>query len=471
MVTKWHADPASYRDASSRIYHHDGQVYRTLHGEACADYEMLRDSGLLERFIRDGDLVETHEIEQGALDLPLQPDTTLILRHRRLPFVSYPYEWSFRALKAAALFHIDIHLIALSNGMTLSDASAYNVQFIGARPLFIDIPSFKRYQEGAYWLGYRQFCEQFLNPLLLRALCRIPHNDLYRGRLEGISSADLRRMLPLRATFSPRVLTHVVLQAALGASHEDTTATMKEQMRRRPFPKSAHIRLLETFRKWIEGLKPDEKDRSFWADYGAFRTYTSGETLSKLTFVRDFADAVRPSLLWDIGCNTGEFAEAAIDGGASYVIGWDVDQDSLDSAFEASRIAARPFTPLYGDAANPAPAQGWGQEERGGWRQRGPADALLGLALMHHLAIGRNIPIRKIVDWLVGLAPTGIIEFVPKTDPQVERMLTLREDIFDDYCLDTVLDGLEANARIVRRETLHPSGRELIWYDNGRSDR
>jgi ribosomal protein L11 methylase PrmA len=175
--------------------------------------------------------------------------------------------------------------------------------------------------------------------------------------------------------------------------------------------------------------------------------------------------AVKPRTLWDLGCNTGEYSLAATQAGAGYVIGFDYDIGALDEAFRRSAEVKAPFLPLFFDAANPSPSQGWRQRERSGLHDRADSDALLALAFEHHLTIGRNVPIPDFLDWLLSLAPRGLIEFVEKTDPTVQKMLAMREDIFENYTLEHFGRALEARTRVLKRERLANSSRWLFWYE------
>ncbi len=460
------ADPSSYRDVAGTVYRSGDRILRTVNAPAVADYEFVRTSGLLDELTTRGHVVAAQEVDR-AEGGEFAADAAYLLEHPRLPFISYPYEWCFEALKAAALHHLDIQLEALERGVALSDASAYNAQFVGTRPVFIDTLSFRRYRDGEFWTGHRQFCEQFLNPLLLHALCGVPHNAWYRGSLEGIASLDLRRVLPLRALASRNVLTHVVLQALLGAAA--ASAGEAPDIKGQRLPLAAFRHMLQRLRDRIAGMLPARRRATTWQAYEAFKSYESDETAHKAAFVGRFTAAVKPAMVWDIGCNTGTFALAALGGGAGRVIGWDADQGALDAAFQRAREADAAFTPLYGGAVNPAPAQGWAQAERQGWAERGPADAVLALALVHHLAIGRDVPLPHVVDWLVTTAPNGVVEFVGKEDVQVRRMLALREDIFADYDLETFVTLLQERACITERVRLEPGGRELIWFSQDRA--
>ncbi len=456
------ADSASFRDPSGHVYDIDGRIWRTVTEHAVRDFEAVRATGVYQDLVADGKVI-AGEIVERNIPPALKRQARLVLEHPRLPFISYPYEWSFAALKAAALLHLDIHLTALERGITLSDASAYNIQFIGAEPIFIDTLSFRPFRDGEYWTGHRQFCEQFLNPLLLNALCGARYNDWYRGALDGIPTADFTHLLPLRRKLSWNVLTNLVLPTAFERSTRRGDISVRSgDLGTAKFPLSSHRRLLQRLRAWIARLRLDEKAPTTWQNYSVENSYGADEAEAKRDFVRRFVRTEKPAMVWDLGCNTGDYSEVALEAGACYVVGWDYDHGALESAFARARGRNLALTPLFFDATNPAPNQGWAQEERPGMSGRGPADAVLALALIHHLAIAKNIPLVKIVRWLTGLAPSGVVEFVPKDDRMVRKLLDLRPDIFPDYRLERFLDCLAAVARIERIEPVN--GRQLIWY-------
>jgi ribosomal protein L11 methylase PrmA len=445
------------------VYQIDGRVFRTVTLRAASDYEFLRQSDFLLNVTNRGWFVGAKEIGPGVLG-PIEEDVRYVVEHPRIPFVSYPYEWPFPALK---LLHLNLHLEALQHNINLCDASAYNVQFLGARPVFIDMLSMRRYRDGEFWLGHRQFCEQFLNPLLLRAYFGVPHNAWYRGNLEGIPAGELSPLLSLSHKMSWKILSHVVLPARLQrmAVAKGSNNKNLEKIKERKLPLGAYRGMLKQLRNWISKLQPKDAGRTIWSDYAESHTYASDEDTKKRRFIAEFIDRVKPKTLWDLGCNTGEYAKVTLDAGAEYVVGFDSDQGALDAAFARSQAKNLDFLPLYLDAANPTPDQGWELGERKGLGKRADADAILALAFEHHLAIGRNVPIDRLVDWITGLAPTGVIEFVHKTDPTVQRMLALREDIFDDYGEAQFVSALTSRARILKSEVVSASGRRLFWYE------
>jgi ribosomal protein L11 methylase PrmA len=459
------ADAGSFRDPSGRVYEIDGEILRSVAPCAADDYDFVAACGVLETLADRGWLIGTTEVDKtrlgaaGAL-------AHRVVRHPRLAFVSYPYEWSFPLLKAAALLHLDIQIEILERGSALSDASAYNIQFDGVQPVFIDVLSLRRYREGEFWTGHRQFCEQFLNPLLLRALFGITHNAWFRGGLEGVGTTDLACLLPWHGRGSWRLLAHVVLPARFQRRALEDGSDL-EKLKRRRLPKGSYRNMLLQLRRWIAALDPRDTGRTVWGDYQEEHGYGSDEESAKRRFVAEFCEAVKPALLWDLGCNTGEYAEVALAAGAGRVIGFDFDHKALERAYARAIRGSLPFLPLFQDGANPSPAQGWSTVERKGLSDRASADALLALAFEHHLCIGRNVPLDEVLAWLVSLAPRGVIEFVGKGDPTVRRMLALREDIFHEYTEEHFVSALGRRARIVRSAVVSATGRTLYWFDRG----
>ena len=458
-------NPGSFRDPAGSVYEADGRIFRTINEIAREQYETVCDSASLDEAVRKGYLIDYSELDKKDWPVGLS-EAAYVVEHPRIPYISYPYEWSFSLLKAAAIHHLNFQIDMLDRDISFSDATAYNIQFIGPRPVFIDMLSLRPYRPGEFWLGHRQFCEQFLNPLLLRALIGISHNAWYRGALEGIPTLDIARQLPLTKTISWNVFSHVVLQAKLerGALNSPKQAVEKARSSRK-FSKSAYMGFLIQLRNWITKLRPLGTGKTVWGDYANSHTYSSDEASQKAQFVREFAAATKPKTIVDIGCNTGDYTMAALEGGAEYVIGFDFDQNALDLAYSRAVDQDLPFLPLWLDASNPSPDQGWQQLERKGFEKRTRSDAVLALAFEHHLAIAKNIPLAGVIDWLVGIAPTGVIEFVPKNDSTVKEMLALRDDIFADYSRENFEALLSHRSRIVRRSVVSESGRTLFWFD------
>jgi ribosomal protein L11 methylase PrmA len=458
----------SFRDPNGYVYSQGDRIFRTVTNVGKEQFDFVRQSGLFELLMQDGRLLPFELIEEAAIPDGVGETAPYVLEVPKLAFVSSPYEWPFPALKSAALLHLDIQLTALDHRVTLSDASAYNVQFSGTTPTFIDHLSFRRYEDGEMWAGHRQFCEQFLIPLLLRSLFGIPHNAWYRGNLEGIPVVEFNQLLTWRHYLKKDLLTHIVFQSWLQRSTQSTLRGQdldKTTVREGLLPVQAYRRLIAGLRNWISSLEPLKKaSKSTWQDYAKDNSYQAEELRQKVAFVQDFAARHSPRQLWDFGCNVGVFAKAAVEGGAEYVVGFDFDQGALDGCYAEASASQMPIQTIVMDMANVSPDQGWMGVEREGLAARRSADALVALAVVHHLAISRNIPFGELLDWLIDLAPYGVIEFVPKTDPMVQKLLALRADIFEDYTWSFFTDRIAKKARIDRVLQVGKHGRTLVSY-------
>lgn len=462
-------EPGSFRDPRGRLYYVEDRVYRTVTARGVEDFNFVCKSGLIDRLLEAGKVIGATSVPKDVLG-EYGKGAAVVVEHPRIPFVSYPYEWPFPALKAAALLHLEIQIDALEAGISMSDATAYNIQFIGPRPVFIDLLSFRKYRDGEIWAGHRQFCEQFLNPLLLRAKTGLSYNAWYRGAPDGIKAQDIRKLLPWRSKLSLNALAHVVAQAAFQQSALARNGG-KRSLATAKLPLQSYKRMLSKLRRWIETLEPANTGKTVWQDYADSNSYNDDEVSGKRAFIGKFAAAAMPTVLWDMGCNTGDYADVALKQGAGYCVGFDADHGALERAFFRAGRDGLDLLPLFLEGANPSPSQGWREHERGGLTVRAKADGIIALAFVHHIAIGRNVPLDDVVSWLVGLAPQGAIEFVPKQDPMVQELLALREDIFPDYLEDVFLASVRKRAEIVEEKVVTDSGRKLIWFNRrGRAD-
>src|SRR5438132_2575534 len=370
-------EPGSFRDPDSRIFTADGRVFRLLSEQGLADWRNLTSSGLFQELVQDGKLVGTREVD-GLADVPeaLHGGVAAVLEHDVIPFVSYPYEWTFGMLRDAALLQLGLLRRSLEAGMILKDSSPYNVQWRGAQPVFIDVGSFEQLREGEPWAGYRQFCLLFLYPLMLQAWKDVPFQPWLRGSLEGITPHEMRRLLSARDLLRRGVLSHVVLHDRLERRYEEKEADLKGELRKAGFRKElilANIRGLER----LIGRLRWEPGRSTWSEYGPQTTYTSDDAERKARFVADAVAEARPRLVWDLGCNDGRHSRIAAQT-AEHVVAMDADSLGVDRLYRAladekeSRIL-----PLTVDVTDPSPALGWRGQERRPLLDRGRPDLTL----------------------------------------------------------------------------------------------
>jgi ribosomal protein L11 methylase PrmA len=421
----------SFRDPQSGVVIAGTDVYRFFRGPARVDFESLRDAGLFAELAQRGMVREFLEPNGATVsDLGFVfPSDSLVVQQRALPFVSYPYEWPFGMLRAAALLQLELLELTLSRGATLKDASPYNVQFIGTDAYFIDLGSFERYTEGRPWGAYTQFCNLFLHPLILDSFVGVPFQPWMRSSLEGVPAGLLSRTLPLRAKLRPDIFTNVVLQGFLNG--RVGFATPDELGVKPVIPKRAVLRHIRKLRDLVSSLKPPRRATQ-WSSYAEANSYSPAAREQKAAFVESAVIRARPQVVWDLGSNSGDYAVLASKH-APTVIAMDSDPALVDTVYSRARSSRAGVLPLVMDLTNPSPDQGWDQRERGGLAARGPADLVLALALVHHVRLRGNVPVSHIVRWLERIAKRCVVEFVPKTDPAARRLLAWRDDVYEDY--------------------------------------
>ncbi len=445
---------ASFRDPDGVVFARDGVLYRQVNASYREDYAHLIGSGLYDALTAAGLLIPHEE----AATAPLDARAHLILRPERIPFLSYPYEWCFSQLKAAALATLAIEEHALAHGMSLKDASAYNIQFRGSRPVLIDTLSFERYRAGRPWAAYRQFCQHFLAPLTLMALVDVRLGQLLRVHLDGVPLDLASRLLPVRTRLSFSLASHLHLHARAERAFSQTPV---DDRHGRVSEKGLRG-LLDNLRATIEKLswRPPATD---WATYDDVATYSSEARAGKERFVRDRLAQASGGTVWDLGANTGRFTRIAA-ASAAHVVAIDADPGVTELQYQSSRTGTDgAILPLVVDLTNPSPAIGWSNAERSSILERGPADSVLALALVHHLAIGNNLPFDRIAAFLHDAGRRLIVEFVPRDDVRAQQLLIRREHLFDGYTREEFERGFERHFAIHDVVPLAGSGR-LLYY-------
>lgn len=385
------------------------------------------------------------------------------LKHRKIEFITYPYEWPFQLLKRAALFHLELLVEAIDAGYIIKDSSAFNIQFRGTEPIFVDLPSFEPYEEGCYWIGYKQFCEQFLAPLVLENYTQVQFNDWFRGRLDGLNVTEVSSTLPISSYFSLSVLSHIHIQGKFLAKRTAETSSPKAQKDLKPIRRQNLLALIKGLQEFISTLEP--RKQTFWKHYAQNTSYSSDSEAFKKQFVKNFCKQSSVNRVIDLGCNSGIYSKVSLQNGVKSVIGLDVDAGALNQAAIDPEFKRQNFIPLLFDIANPSPDCGWANKERANIKSRLPkVDAIICLALVHHLAIGRNIPLDFILSEITKLADQGVIEFVPKEDLMVQQLLLGRPDIFPDYNCQEFEELLQRRASSVSRVKIPGSARILYTY-------
>lgn len=458
MTGVMRAEPGSFRDPANQVhYDADGQVLRTLRGDAVADWQALAATDFFDRMTGDGAICPTERVAGG--------DAEVTLRHERIPFISYPYEWTFSMLRDATLLHLDLLLAALAERITTKDGSAYNLQFRGSEPTFIDIGSFERLREAEPWAGYRQFCQTMLYPLLLTAHLGVPFQPWLRAQIDGIEPSQLRPLFQGTRRFRAGVLRHVHLHDALQRRFGATSAgQMREEMKAAGYSSELVVATVRGLRRLVGKLDWRHPD-THWGEYRETCSYSEGDRTAKRAFVEAaLAGVPELGLVLDLGANDGEYSRLAA-GHARQVVAVEGDHAVTDTLYRQLRDGGpRNVLPLVMDLADPSPGTGWRGVERAPFAARAEADVVLALALVHHLAIGRNVPLPEVVASLAELGDRLVVEFVDPSDPMAERLLANKPaGLFGDYHRDAFERVLAERFTIARREEL-PSGTRTLYF-------
>lgn len=455
--------PGSFRDPSGFLFRRDGSLYRQVNNFYEDDYKKLMGSGLYDRLVEEDLLIPHEEVD---LDPPRPATAYKIIKPREVSFISYPYEWSFGQLKEAALTTLKIQQVALEFGMNLKDASAYNLQFDSFTPVFIDTLSFEEYTEGEPWVAYRQFCQHFLAPLAVMSYTDVTLNQLLRIHIDGIPLDLASSLLPLRSRLKFTLLSHIHFHARTqkrflrqNPEADDVEVTDKKMGR------TSFLGLMDSLESAIEGLSW-KSNETLWSNYyGGSSNYSSKALASKKEILEGYLDQTGPDEVWDLGANVGVFSRTSSDKGIK-TVSFDFDPACVEANYRKSAEEKEEnILPLVLDLTNPSPGIGWQNQERNSLLDRGPADVALALALVHHLAISNNTPFRKIADFLGSLCNSLIVEFIPKDDPQVQKLLTNREDIFNRYTKENFESCFEEYFSIQRSERIEDSGRSMYLME------
>jgi ribosomal protein L11 methylase PrmA len=449
--------PASFRDPSGFLFTREGRLYRQVNRSFQPDYDLLLSSGLYQDLVDRGLLIGHRESGEPPADAGL---AYRVLEPERIPFISYPYEWCFGQLKRAALLTLEIQKRALDRGLSLKDASAYNVQFRGSQPVLIDTLSFERQVEERPWTAYRQFCQHFLAPLALMAFVDVRLSQLLRVHIDGVPLDLASRLLPARTRIHAGLTLHIHVHAGAQRRYSEVAAAPS----RGRMTRLGHIGVIENLETTVRGLHWDPQGTA-WQSYYDETNYTPAALEHKRSLTDSFLSQAAPRLVWDLGANTGVFSRIASRQGA-YTISIDSDPGAVElNDRESVKANERQLLPLQVDLTNPSPALGWQNEERMSLRERGPADALLALALVHHLAIANNTPLADIASCFSRLTRWLVLEFVPKEDSQVQRLLSFRSDIFDGYNEAGLEKAFAGAFRIASRQPIRESARVLYLME------
>jgi hypothetical protein len=453
---------SSFRDPAGFVFEHKGRIYRQVNEAGADDYRHFMESGLYQKLVDKGWLI-AHEEVNNLSGFGMHKKRFKVIEPEQIPFISYPYEWTFGQLRDAALLTLNVQKLALTYGMILKDSSAYNVQFIGRQPVFIDTLSFWRYKEGDPWEGYRQFCEHFIAPLAISSYTTPEILPTLRVYLDGIPLAITTKLLPKKARLNRGLFAHIYLHASSQKRYDKLDASAPRKQRRvSPMAINGLIASLERLTKKLSLSGRDTQ----WGDYYNDTNYSKKAFTDKKKLVGQLLSNIspKPKVVWDLGANDGTFSNIAAGHGA-YTVAFDMDSQAVERGYEKKDEYARQVLPLVQDLSNPSPALGWAHAERHSLEQRGPADTVLALALIHHLAITNHSPFSQVASFMASVSKHLIIEFVPKGDSKVELLLSgFSRNTFSGYTQENFEAAFSKYFKLIDKKPVKDSKRTIYLY-------
>lgn len=463
----------SFRDPSGYVFQHEGRIFRALDATAT---ELIRDldtQGRLDRWIREGLVVGTRFVTDSGLVEQLSaahPGFTAFLEHDRIEPITFPYEWSTTMLADAGRLTLRLQGEVLKRGLSLKDATAYNIQFVRGKPVFIDLTSIERPARLDLWFALGQFNRMFLYPLLLARHAGWDLRSYFLANLDGRSTLQVGQGFPFHQRWSPGLMLDIGLPYALERKVKSGKATAPRPPAAAaagaPAGKSAVQEMtLRRLDKKIAALAQSVAPETVWGDYTQTCSYDDTAEASKKALVRDFLDQAKPATVLDIGCNTGDYSRIAAQCGAS-VLATDFDVGAVEQMYRRLRREPAAITPMVVDIANPSPGIGYMNTERPPFLERARPDCVLALAVIHHLLVGANLPMAAIRDLFATLAKKHLVlEFVPTDDVMFRKLIEFRVNLFEQVTLDHCLEVFGETFTLLRREPVQNSPRTLLLFE------
>jgi SAM-dependent methyltransferase len=462
----------SFRDPSGYVFERDGLIYRAV-DETCAGIlKELEGSGLLAQLIDQERLVGTSILDDSNLVRLLASEHSgygNFLKHDRIDTITYPNEWTISMLADAAVHTIDIQLMLLEGGLSLKDASAYNIQFIGFKPVFIDLSSIERPERRDLWIALGQFEQMFTYPILL---CRYYGWDLasyFVGQINGRSVERVAQSIGMLGCSRPSVFLDVTLPLILDRWARNRDIGGREMMTKSVKNSGAQVANLKRLRRKVQKISNGYKPRGVWTEYGAICNYNERASVAKRNLVKEYLDRVKPSWVLDMGCNVGEFSYIAAECGSD-VLAADADHDAVEVLYRRLKEKPAAITPMVIDLSNPSPATGFRNQERMSFLERLDVDCVMVLALFHHLHVSGNLPVESIRDLFWDMTNDYLIlEFIPPEDEMFRRLLKFRVDLYGGLNLDKVRKVFLYRFDIIQEKPIPGSLRTLLLLKKTRT--
>ncbi len=470
-TTKSESDPpsASFRDPAGRLIRRGEHLVRAVYRSGLPNLQAFQTSATVRRLCAAGRIIPAEALAaQAATDLKRDlslPEDAVLLRHERVPFPSFAYEWPPEMLAAAAELTLDLAEGLLAEDLGLKDATPFNVLFRGCDPVFVDVLSVEpRVPGDPVWRAYAQFLRTFLLPLIAYRYFHLGPDQVFTGRREGLSPEDVYRMSgPLRRMLPP-ILGYATLPTWLAGRSEARGPELYQARHEDPekarFVLQSRIRGLRQAVRRANGFVTS----SPWTDYAETHpSYTAEQEAAKKEFVRGWLAEEHPQSVLDIGCNTGDYSLEAAGAGAR-VVALDSDAAVVGRLYRRAAAKGSPILPLVVNIAQPSPATGWENQECPSFLERARAqfDGVLMLAVLHHLLVTERVPLDSVLELAAELTRDWLlIEFIAPQDPMFRRIVRGREELHAELDCSRFEHASRRRFRIVRSQTLPASQRTL----------
>jgi hypothetical protein len=443
---------SSFRDPSGYVFIEDDKVKRVINPIYFEQYKALIDSGFYQTLFDKKYLIPHQEVSKT--------DSKISIEASKIPFVTYPYEWSFLQYKHAALLTLKIQKLCLHNNFILKDASAFNITFHEGKPIFIDTLSFDFYQENNPWLAYKQFIMHFLGPLVLTKYFGQDHLKTLSQNLEGISLQKLSQLLPFKSYFSPTIVTNIHLLAKYDKKYESDKKTVNNNL-----SKASQIKLLDGLYDFISNLSVNEKTE--WDHYYKQINYDDAAYQFKKEVVKDWFLSIKGESMIDIGGNDGTFSRELKEVGKLIIVA-DVDPNAVEQNYkQVLKNKEKMILPIVADVLNPSANYGFNNEERFSFIDRvkdSNLDGCLALAVIHHITLSGNIPFSLSAQFFLKMAPNLLIEFPTRSDSWVQFLLDSKREFkshFDFYNEENFEKEYSVYFEIINKQKIASSERIL----------
>lgn len=446
-------DPGSFRDPSGFVCHIGNEVFRVVERNCGELMEELARVGLFDRLHSSGSLILTRIVQprEPAYEVLRRwtDENRVFLHHHKVPFITYPYEWSSAMLADAAVCCLDLQLSLIQQGYCLKDASAYNVQFLEGRPVFIDVASIERARRRDVWAALDQFQRMFLHPLLLTFHRKCSLKEYFLSHLDGLDLADMYDRFGFPAAMKRSTWFDIWLPYQLQRLAPSNGKALHRKMDADCSNEAAQFVNLSRLKRKVQTLASRRPRGRRWIDYSGCNGYADTEATTKVSFIDGFLRSNNPKRVLDIGCNTGRFSEMAAQSGAS-VVAIDADHDCIDSLYRRCRDTKASILPLVVDIASPSPGIGFNNKERPSFLERSSFDCVFTLALVHHLLVTARLPLECICDLLADLTSRFlVIEFVGPGDAMFETLLGAREPIYSAFTFEAFMSVFQRRFELI----------------------